>query len=49
MKEIIMKFNGKAETFQITYECKDYCFCECKSNPSARGFFTAGYIKNNKQ
>ena len=42
-----MMFNGKAETFKVTYECKDYIFCECASNPSARGFFTTGYIDLN--
>lgn len=48
MKEIQMKFQGAVETFQITYQCADYVFCECKTNPSARGFFTTQYLQNNK-
>lgn len=48
MKEIQMKFQGKVETFQITYTCAAYVFCECSTNPSARGFFTNQYLQNNK-
>lgn len=49
MKEIKMIFNGKTETFQVTYECTEYIFCECRSNPAARGFFTAKYVNQNKK
>ena len=49
MKKIQMTFQGKVEEFMVTYECKEYIFCECNSNPAARGFFTADYVKKNKQ
>lgn len=48
MKKIHMKFQGKVETFQITYQFADYVFCECSTNASARGFFTTQYLQNNK-
>ena len=44
-----MLFQGKVEEFHVTYECKEYIFCECVTNPSHRGFFTAEYVNNNKQ
>jgi hypothetical protein len=49
MREIKMLFNGKTEIFQVTYECLQYVFCECKSNPSARGFFSRVYLNKNQQ
>lgn len=49
MKEIKMIFQGNVETFQVTYQCPDYIFCECSTNPAGRGFFTTGYVKNNIQ
>lgn len=49
MKEMQMLFNGKVLNFQITFSCKEYVFAECKDNPSARGFFTADFIKQNKK
>lgn len=49
MTEIKMVFNGKVEIFQITYACKEYVFCECKTNPAARGFYTEKYVTQNKQ
>lgn len=48
IQEIKMMFQGKVETFQIMYECATYKFCECKSNPAARGFFTTSYFILNK-
>lgn len=48
MKQIRMNFQGKTLDFQVTYECETYIFCECKAEPSARGFFTKEYITKNK-
>lgn len=48
MKEILMFFGPKTERFQITFECDEYCFMECQTNPAARGFYTRQYIINNK-
>ncbi len=39
MKQITMNYQGKQEIFQV--------FCECKTNPAARGFFTRGFIDQN--
>lgn len=44
---IKMRFQGKLLTFQVTYQCPEYLFCECNENPAARGFFTMGYVKEN--
>lgn len=49
MKQIKMLFQGKVETFRVSYECTEYIFCECDLNPSARGFFTKEYVERNKQ
>lgn len=49
MQTIKMLFLGKVETFSVTYTCPQYIFCECQSNPSARGFFTTEYVNKNKQ
>lgn len=46
MKEIKMTVNGKTATFQITYACKEYVFCECNENPTLRGFFTTEFLIN---
>ena len=48
MKEIIMFFGPKKETFRIAYECDAYCFMECLTDPAKRGFFTRQYIVNNQ-
>jgi len=44
---IKMKFNGKELTFNVTYQCPEYVFCECPAEPSARGFFTQKYLSEN--
>ena len=44
-----MLFQGKVEEFLVTYECKEYIFCECITESAHRGFFTAEYVKKNKQ
>lgn len=44
-----MMYNGKLETFTVTYKCPMYIFCECDSNPAARGFFTTSYVALNKK
>lgn len=50
MKQIRLKLpNGKIETFQVTYQCKEYIFCECLTDPAARGFFTTAFVNNNQQ
>lgn len=49
MRKIKMNYQGKVLEFTITYECKEYIFCECAAEPSARGFFTTKYVTNNKQ
>lgn len=43
-----MTYQGKVETFKVTYKCDAYIFCECISNPAARGFFTNQFVQNNK-
>ncbi len=48
MKKIKLAFQGKVVQFEITYECKEYIFCECPSDPAKRGFFTRAYINDNK-
>lgn len=49
MKEIKMQFGVKVLTFQVSFECKEYIFAECKENPAARGFFTSDYIFANQK
>lgn len=49
MKEIKMLVNNKIDTYQVTYECAGYIFCECNSSPEKRGFFTTDFVNQNKQ
>lgn len=46
--KIKMTYNEKVETFTVMYKCATYIFCECESNPAARGFFTTSYVMLNK-
>lgn len=47
-RKIKMQFQGKQYTFEVYYECPSYIFCECPEYPSARGFFTSGYVQANQ-
>lgn len=49
MKQLQMLFQGAVLTFQVTYQCPDYIFCECPTKPECRGFFTTQYVSKNKQ
>lgn len=49
MKKIQMIFMGNVEEFLVTYECEEYVFCQCLTDPSHSGFFTAEYLKKFKQ
>ncbi len=46
-KEIQMQFGVKVETFKVTFECDEYIFAECITNPAGRGFFTRKFINEN--
>lgn len=42
--EMMVTGGWKTFTFQMTFECNGYAFCECKEAPERRGFFTRQYL-----